>query len=267
MSTKQQKFIRELTRSSTVRFAKRFRLFSDEIAESLALDILQYMVEFDKKAFEKFGNSIYGLSIAVAGAENRLSFEWKIEMVLRASRLRFTSARKHLRRSLSEFSKAQEILREEMSEVVPGTLQFREVGAGLKKLSKAVVELEADGSALIHRQLRTKVEKALAQQSKIGRYLERPYPISQKSSKLTQEVVATLDKVIRRFDSTNKVPSNHIDKFIARFFAVLGITVEEENIKTIRGRLKKLPKAQVPTVLLEPHPRFVVFPPSRSAPK
>ncbi len=115
--------------------------------------------------------------------------------------------------------------------VQPGTLRFREVCAGLEKLSKTVTELEADGSRLIHPKLRTPTEKALAQKSK-GWLSESEYPASHKSAKLTHDAIAMLDKVIKRFVGKKKrvprpgrcwsAPAVHLTKS-RRFRRIIGL--------------------------------------------
>ena len=64
MPTDQRQFVEETLRSSKIRFHEAATVFSlREITESLASDILRYVVEVDVKAFEKFVTSVYGLSI------------------------------------------------------------------------------------------------------------------------------------------------------------------------------------------------------------
>jgi hypothetical protein len=212
--------------------------FDDEFAASFVREILAFIKEVHLQEFAAFMIDLHASAQAMVEVENALAIERKTPKLLRQSRARYAQASICVNRSIKSLLDAENLLREEADKgLIPHSFNFEKPRQALKDLHKRIVRAEADCAARIHPDLRTPTEKRLAKQTlKIE---HPPFRITEGSAQLQYAIAGQLEERVRQF-SRGKVPSNHIDRFISRFFAAaLGLSVSEDNVKTMRLRLKR----------------------------
>jgi hypothetical protein len=218
--------------------------FCAEFVSSLCEDILTFVGKFRERALEDLIMNLYIVAHAMAEMENLLGIERKSPAFFRKWRARYNRVLVCVNQSFRSLLEAEKLLGE--WGIRPQRFNFRGPLKHVMTLHQSIAKAEAQCAAMIHPDLRTKVEKQLAKG-----YVEIPHPhfrTTEGSAQLQYEVTRVVEKEVVKF-SRGKVPSNHIDRFISKFFAAaLGMSgVSEENVKTMRSRLKRKKTERKPT--------------------
>jgi hypothetical protein len=212
--------------------------FLRDLGATFQSELLDSMGSVTSKQIENMLNFLYGVAQAMADAEREVSVARKTPKLGREHRVRFAQARVHVLLSADELKKAKKALGHAGDSLKRGALRFRPVEEGLKDLSRALLELEIASATIVHPSKRTPLEKKLA--AKVPQSLwHTPLKLTPGSAEINYQVVEILDEALRKF-TRGRVPSNHIDRFIVKFFlAALGRTVSEANVKVMRIRIRE----------------------------
>jgi len=201
--------------------------------------VLQPMQQIDIRKLAAFADFLYAAATAYIEIGNDLLFQRMSAKQLRALNTRYERAHTHVRSSLRELSRAEQILKLQMQAGLKrGFLDCRHPMLYLKKLDKRLALLESTGLAVIHPGLWTDREHRLSRKRKLPQLHHPKYPATKGSAALQTEFVDVLEKQVQEFGG-GKVRSGQIDKFISAFFAAVGFTITEEHVKTMRQRLKE----------------------------
>jgi hypothetical protein len=184
----------------------------------------------------KLSEFMWALATRMIETENYLTLETKVRPIVRGSTARYRRALIQVRHSLKGLQRAKSILREELSQLNKGFLDFDQAQETIGRLENRMLELEIDLAALIHPQLRKGKERPEAERSR-RRYRHR-YSPRKNSAQLRTEIAGLLERRLKQF-TRNKVPNINIDRFIGQFFNALGNRVDVGTIKTWRARRKK----------------------------
>jgi len=184
-----------------------------------------------------FVSSLCGIAESMADMQNRVALARKSVPMLRESHKRFGQASTAVRHCLDELSRVRDLLECEKKDLVPGTLNLGRCKKELRNLHKTVKELQADGAALVTPALRTKKENILARASNLSKSIGT-LPVTEGSAAINYQVVEVVEKLVRRIWG-KEIKLQCIDKFNVKFLAMMGVTITEENAKTMRLRNNK----------------------------
>ena len=217
--------------------------FVDNIAQTFHKELLTKMGEVDEMAFVDLLVLMHSVAELAAQQENqfihaRQTVHQSVQM-WRKARLRYRRAGRHTARSVKALAQAESALQEELKDLKRGSLNLGACRKQLDLLQRRIRELELACAKVVPPGKRTPAEKILAKNARGPRYFTPDVPDNKNSARTHYEIIRILDRELRKF-TDGKVPSNHIDRFIVAFFSeALKQSVSEDNVKTIRLRLKK----------------------------
>ena len=228
--------------------------FFQQLVLILVTNILVDMEQIHESKVVKLANALYATAQWIASIEKQLVFQRQNAKVLRAWRVKFGRARKHVHHSLNSLLEAEHILQDQ-SQLKRGWLKFKFSGPlrDLKRLGKDLAKWEFTVAALLHPGLRktTAVEDLAA---KTPYKLHHPdLGITQGSADLEYLAVERVDGLIRKFNAGS---SHHVNQFISDFLKMsLDWNVTPGNVKTKRSRIKnkKLPQPSTRTASSTPN--------------
>jgi len=236
------KFVRDrykrLLPKQDVKLPPSFKHFYLKLVPSFSMDILRYLGTFkDQRILIDFVDALYRIVVSAIDFENHLAVERSARDFCRPQRRKFELSRIHVEHSLRHINLARNALGSAAKEIDPSVLRFNEISKSLEQLHHDLAQLESDCAYIVPKSLRTDREEVLSLQSKFR--LKHALSKPKRSAEFRYSVTERVEHVVRKYTGT-KVPSNHVDKFISTFFdAGFAEHVTEENVKTLRVRIKQ----------------------------
>jgi len=245
------KALRLFLKEEEILMVKPWEEFAKELLPDLAKEFVSPIGEFREKELAQLLNYSHNASKWYADAVNEAKYQRRVPSLSRRARLNWTRARSHIAQSLKLVNRAQASLSQEyVAQLEPGVLQFHEAVTSLEKLNTALSELETINAALIHPDLRTRIERKQAGRSPdLFRHTE--FSMKKGSAALKSKLTELLADRLHKY-THGKVPLHHIDTIISKVFLIaLGETVTAANVKTLRLRSHQRKKLNSATASVE----------------